>query len=97
MCPVPPRTSPVRANENKCSDFGSRVLRWLLRLYAMEVSREYEHQGRMTGSVDNEEILSEDRLRQLSKILTKIIPDNVDGLEDGEIAYEIPRQPRKDY
>ena len=62
----------------------------------MEVNRKCEPQDRMNGSVESRAILSEDTLRQLSKSLTKILPDKVDSLEDGEIAYEVPRRPRKD-
>ena len=56
----------------------------------MELNKDFELQSRMSGSVNKKAVLSEDTLRQLSKSLTKVFPNNVDNLEDVEIAYEAP-------
>ncbi len=63
----------------------------------MEVNNEPEPQDLINGSMENGAILSEDALRQLSKSLTRLIPSNVDSLEDGAFAYGFHRQDREDY
>lgn len=63
----------------------------------MELNREREPQDLVNGSNENKAILSEDSLRQLSKSLTGLIPNNVDVLEEGVIAYGIRRQAEEDY
>lgn len=50
-----------------------------------------------TSSMANKAILSEDSLRQLSKSLTGLIPNNVDVLEEGVIEYGIRHQAEEDY
>ena len=44
-------------------------------------------QQRTNGSNENETVLSEDALRQLSKSLTGFIQKNVDDLEQGAFTY----------
>ena len=63
----------------------------------MELNREREPQNLINGSNGNKAILSEDSLRQLSKSLTGLIPNNVDVLEEGVIAYGIRHQAEEDY
>ncbi len=63
----------------------------------MEVNNEPEPQDLINGSMENGAILSEDALRQLSKSLTKLIPSNVDSLEDGALLYGFHRQDGEDY
>lgn len=63
----------------------------------MELNREREPQDLINSSNENKAILSEDSLRQLSKSLTGLIPNNVDVLEESVIAYEIRHQAEEDY
>ena len=63
----------------------------------MEANSEPESKGLINGSIDNESVLSEDALRQLSKTMTKIIPHSFDGLEKSTYAYGFDRQAEEDY
>ena len=63
----------------------------------MEFSKECEPQDLISGSNDNRTVLSEDALRQLSKSLTGLIPNNVDSPEKGAFAYGFYRQAEEDY
>ena len=58
---------------------------------------ECEPQTHINGSDEIGAILSEDALRQLSKSLTALVPENVDSLEEGAFAYGFRRQGEEDY
>lgn len=63
----------------------------------MELNKERELQDLTHGSNEIKTILSEDALRQLSKSLMRLIPNNVENLEEGAFAYGICRQAEEDY
>lgn len=57
----------------------------------MELNKKRELQDLTHGSNEIKTILSEDALRQLSKSLMRLIPNNVENLEEGAFAYGIYR------
>lgn len=66
-------------------------------MYAMELNKVRELQDHINGSDEIGAILSEDALRQLSKSLTALIPENVDSLGENTFAYGFCRQGEEDY
>ena len=63
----------------------------------MEVIKEREPRGLINDSDENKTLPSEDALRQLSKSLTALIPDKIDSLDEGGLAYGFPKQTGGDY
>ena len=64
----------------------------------MELYREREPQDLINGSNEIKAVLSEDALRQLSKSLTGLIPNNhVNCLEEGSFMYVIRRRAQENY
>lgn len=57
----------------------------------MQLNEERELRDLINGGNENRAILSEHALRQLSKSLTGLIPDNVDNLEEDAFAYRFRR------
>ena len=62
----------------------------------MEAEEEPEPQETINSSNGNITVLSEDALRQLSKSLTKIISNDVNGLENGVVAYGLQNRTTED-
>lgn len=56
-----------------------------------------EPQSLVNDSKENEAILSEDALRQLSKSLTKLVPSDVDILEKDVLEYGSHKQNGEDH
>ena len=63
----------------------------------MELNKEREPRGLINGSSENKPLLSEDALRQMSKSLTALIPDKLDGLEEDGMRYGFRKQTGEDY
>ena len=62
----------------------------------MEAEEEPEPQEIINSSNGIITVLSEDALRQLSKSLTKIISNDVNGLENGVVAYGLQKRTPED-
>ena len=58
----------------------------------MKLNNEREPQGTTNGSNEESTILSEGALRQLSKSLMVIIPNDVDSLEEDVFGFGFRRQ-----
>lgn len=63
----------------------------------MDSHEELEPQSLVNDSKENEAILSEDALRQLSKSLTKLVPSDVDILEKDVLEYGSHKQNGEDH
>ena len=64
---------------------------------ASRASCSLEPQSLVNDSKENEAILSEDALRQLSKSLTKLVPSDVDILEKDVLEYGSHKQNGEDH
>lgn len=63
----------------------------------MELNNEREPQETTNGSNEDGTTLSEHALRQLSKSLMTLIPNNVDSLEDDAFGYKFHRPTEGEY
>ena len=63
----------------------------------METNHECEPKDLISGSNEIRAILSEDALRQLSRSVTKLIPNDVDNLGEDIFAYGLLNWIIEDY
>ena len=63
----------------------------------MNSHKEPQPQDPINGSKKEEAILSEDALRQLSKSLTRLIPNDVEIVEKNAFAYGFHKQTEEDH